>query len=322
MRRRIRRPSAGLIVAAIALFMALGGSAAAATGMFSGTQIKKNSIPLNRLTAHTRHALGHRGPRGYRGFRGHTGATGAAGAQGATGAQGAIGAAGPQGAKGDTGAAGPAGAIGQAGSTGAQGPAGSSGGDPNRLSQVSSLDPSSHVVAPGWGVTNGACGPGAKGSTSLDSGGIQITVPNDNAFGGAQYNPPSGITLNDISALSYTERYSGGTGPRPVFLEIDVTHSGSSVALSFSPTFEPAAPLVKPDVFQTWDVLAPGSTYTVNHQPFGTPLSTVLSTYGGDQVNDVQVQDGCSSGAAGVTATVSSVEMDAGSQVQNFKFGS
>ncbi len=43
-----KRPSAALVVAFIALFVAAGGSVYAATKI-SGTQIKKNSIPTNRI---------------------------------------------------------------------------------------------------------------------------------------------------------------------------------------------------------------------------------------------------------------------------------
>lgn len=106
---RGRRPSAGLVIGLLALFIALGGSALAATGMFSGAQIKKNSIPLDRLAGSARKALEKPGPRGTRGPAGGKGATGAKGATGPQGPVGAKGGPGPQGAVGPEGAQGPIG---------------------------------------------------------------------------------------------------------------------------------------------------------------------------------------------------------------------
>ena len=102
----IRQPSAALVLGTVAVFIAVGGSAVAATGMLSGSQIKKNSIPLDRLTADARNALSQRGPHGDTGATGDAGATGATGATGGTGSEGAQGATGP---------AGPAGAPGNGG---------------------------------------------------------------------------------------------------------------------------------------------------------------------------------------------------------------
>ena len=105
--RRGRRPSVALIIGVVALFIGLGGTAVAA-GMFSGTQIKKNSIPLDRLTGSARRTLSQPGPHG---------ALGPAGAKGAAGARGQVG------AKGDPG---PQGAVGPQGPQGPQGPIGKS----------------------------------------------------------------------------------------------------------------------------------------------------------------------------------------------------
>lgn len=74
------------VIAALALFVALGGGAAWASGLISGSQIKNHSIAEKKLTRKAIHALrGQRGPRGKRGATGSTGATGAAGAPGAQG---------------------------------------------------------------------------------------------------------------------------------------------------------------------------------------------------------------------------------------------
>jgi hypothetical protein len=84
------------IVAAIALFVALGGGAAWASGLISGSQIKNHSIPAKKLTASAIKSLrGKRGPAGPRGATGATGATGAQGPQGIQGVQGVQGPAGP-----------------------------------------------------------------------------------------------------------------------------------------------------------------------------------------------------------------------------------
>jgi hypothetical protein len=114
-------------VAAIALFLAIGGSAAAASGMFSGSQIQPNSIPLNRLSGDARQALNQAGPRGQQGPQGDDGQNGDRGKQGVDGDRGNKGADGDTGATGATGLTGAAGAQGAAGADGSQGPAGAVG---------------------------------------------------------------------------------------------------------------------------------------------------------------------------------------------------
>ncbi|MFZ1156063.1 MAG: hypothetical protein WAN93_14295 [Solirubrobacteraceae bacterium] len=87
----LRRPSFTGIIASVALFVALGGSAAAAGHyLITSTSQIKPSI-LQKLKGN----VGPKGVAGQAGATGATGATGAAGARGATGAQGAPGQAGP-----------------------------------------------------------------------------------------------------------------------------------------------------------------------------------------------------------------------------------
>lgn len=141
--KHLRHPAT--VIAALALFVALGGGAAWAGGLIRGSQIKNHSISTRKLTKRAIHSLrGQRGPAGSqgtpgtpggpRGQKGDTGATGAQGSKGNTGATGAqgpkgdTGAAGPQGPKGDTGPTGPQGPKGDTGATGAPGPAGPTGG--------------------------------------------------------------------------------------------------------------------------------------------------------------------------------------------------
>jgi hypothetical protein len=86
----VSRPSSATIIASIALFFALGGTAIAAKHyLITSTSQIKPSV-LTKLKGHA----GKQGPAG------PTGATGATGAQGATGGQGPAGAEGPRGPEG------------------------------------------------------------------------------------------------------------------------------------------------------------------------------------------------------------------------------
>lgn len=74
------------IIASLALFVALGGGVAVASGLISGKKIVNHSIPEKKLTAKAIKALrGQRGPAGPQGTKGATGATGAIGPQGLQG---------------------------------------------------------------------------------------------------------------------------------------------------------------------------------------------------------------------------------------------
>jgi hypothetical protein len=75
------------IIAAVALFVGLGGGAAAyASGLISGSQIRNHSIAETKLTKKAIKALhGKRGPHGPRGPQGATGPQGAVGPQGPSG---------------------------------------------------------------------------------------------------------------------------------------------------------------------------------------------------------------------------------------------
>lgn len=86
----LRHPAT--VIAALALFVALGGGAAWASGLISGSKIKNHSIAEKKLTKKAIRAL-----HGARGARGPKGATGAAGAAGAAGAPGSAGPPGPPG---------------------------------------------------------------------------------------------------------------------------------------------------------------------------------------------------------------------------------
>jgi hypothetical protein len=80
----LRHPAT--VIAALALFVALGGSSLAAASFISGRHIKPHSIPRDRLTKSAIKALrGAKGPRGAQGVQGVQGVQGAQGVQGIQG---------------------------------------------------------------------------------------------------------------------------------------------------------------------------------------------------------------------------------------------
>jgi hypothetical protein len=112
MQLRFIRPSRSMIVAAVALFVALSGTATAAK-LVTGNQIARNAITGKHVRDHSLTAADFNGALG-----------GPAGPQGPAGPKGATGAKGDQGPKGDTGPQGPQGVQGEMGEPGRQGPAG------------------------------------------------------------------------------------------------------------------------------------------------------------------------------------------------------
>jgi hypothetical protein len=109
---RLVRQSPAMIVAMLALFIALTGTAVATTSaLITGKQIKNSSITgadiKNKSIAVADLASKARGARGARGTAGPPGPAGAQGPQGAQGAQGIQGIQGIQGLKGDKGDIGP-----------------------------------------------------------------------------------------------------------------------------------------------------------------------------------------------------------------------
>jgi hypothetical protein len=132
----LRHPYFAASLAALALFVALGGSSIAAPvrALITGKDIRANAIESRHVKNGSLRAAdfragslpagakGDTGPAGPEGPRGATGPAGERGATGATGATGPQGAAGPQG---ETGPQGPQGAKGEKGDTGpSTGPAG------------------------------------------------------------------------------------------------------------------------------------------------------------------------------------------------------
>jgi hypothetical protein len=151
----MRRPSLSYanVTATLALILALGGTSYAAVTI-DGADIKRKSIPLNRLKG--KPPTGARGPIGPQGLAGASGAPGAAGLAGSKGDAGPTGEAGIRGPKGENGTDGLQGSSGSQGLQGPQGPAGSTG-------------PQGPTGAPGPKGSTGAQGPdgpqGIKGDT-------------------------------------------------------------------------------------------------------------------------------------------------------------
>jgi hypothetical protein len=82
----MKRPSAAMIVALAALFVALSGTAVAGSGLISGTSIKNGTISAEKLTPNAiRFLHGLRGPQGPQGINGNAGPAGPAGVAGAAG---------------------------------------------------------------------------------------------------------------------------------------------------------------------------------------------------------------------------------------------
>jgi hypothetical protein len=187
------------IIAAVALFIALGGGAAAyASGLISGSQITNHSIAEKKLTKKAIKAL-----RGQRGRRGATGATGAAG---------------PAGPAGPAGAAGAAGAPGAPGSPGFVSVGGFSGG-------ISSIPPATGVFEFAGPVTTltttasqsiVASGSSALGTTSATvEAGIAICVSPTGANTPTQLDPSGGVNTNVFvtsTRLSYAASQTGSPG--------------------------------------------------------------------------------------------------------------
>jgi hypothetical protein len=80
---KLPRPSPALIVAAIALFVAIGGGAWAATGSTKSARYARARNPKASIAS--RGPRGRHGPRGFRGPRGFTGPRGSTGATGGQG---------------------------------------------------------------------------------------------------------------------------------------------------------------------------------------------------------------------------------------------
>lgn len=198
-----RRPSFAAVISIIALFVALGGTGAYASGLINGHQIKNGSISMAKLTQRAKEKMlnvpgqsgpegkqgkegppgnnGSNGAEGKAGEKGSTGSTGSQGPKGEKGDKGDTGNTGPQGPQGPTGNTGPAGPTGPTGPTGPQGPQGNPGlnsGEPRVVTETSSwgwklatYGDNSQTPEPGY--------PSGRGSepANVVNGTLEFTTP-------------------------------------------------------------------------------------------------------------------------------------------------
>jgi hypothetical protein len=132
------RPTPSILLAGAALFIVLGGSAVAATGLIqagdiapgavTGKAIRNGAVEPKDLSMDTRALLqGAPGAIGVTGAKGDTGSAGSPGSKGETGSAGTAGSNGANGANGPNGANGAEGTKGSNGANGANGPNGANG---------------------------------------------------------------------------------------------------------------------------------------------------------------------------------------------------
>jgi hypothetical protein len=162
MGKHLRHPAT--VIATLALFVALGGGAAWAGGLITGSQIKNHSIAKRKLTKGAVQSLrGQIGPAGVQGLQGLQGPQGPQGPQGLQGTPGPRGPAGAQGPAGRLGQQGPAGPVGP---QGPQGTPGTPGGPAGPAGPAGPVGPAGPAGAAGPAGPAGPSGPaGAKGAT-------------------------------------------------------------------------------------------------------------------------------------------------------------
>jgi hypothetical protein len=185
-RQRRRWPTPSIALSGLALFVVLGGSAVAATGLIhagdiasqavTSRAIKDRAVQPRDLSMRTRALLA----------GGNAGANGAEGAKGTSGTNGANGANGPNGTNGAEGAKGTSGTDGTNGANGANGPNGANG--TNGIDGADGIDGIDGTN--GTNGTNGANGTitplsAKQGLTALPTGSpsttvVELTVPAGN----------------------------------------------------------------------------------------------------------------------------------------------
>jgi hypothetical protein len=197
-RARRRRPTPSIVISAATLFIVLGGSAVAATGLIhagdlatgavTSRAIRNGGVEPNDLSRSTRALVTH-GALGAKGDTGSTGAAGTPGTSGTNGANGPNGANGADGAKGSNGANGangPNGANGANGIDGTNGVDGANGANgtngPNGANGANGIDGTNGVDgangANGTNGTNGTISPlsARQGLTALPTAAPPTTV--------------------------------------------------------------------------------------------------------------------------------------------------
>ncbi len=224
--RRRWWPTPSMALAGAAVFLALGGSAVAATGLIhagdiapgavTSRAIKDGGIKPQDLSSTTRSLFGAvGGPAGAKGEGGSAGGAGDNGARGETGASGnagSNGANGPNGADGTNGTNGLAGTNGAAGAKGADGAAGANGANgangPNGANGANGVD--------GTNGTNGAKGLDGTNGTN----GINGTI--------APLSATAGLTaLPTAAPLTTVVSLSVPAGNYVVLAKTELSHTGA-----------------------------------------------------------------------------------------------
>ena len=222
----------------------------------SSSQIKNGTISLFDLTPNARKAL--------KGQKGDTGTRGPAGVQGP---------------KGDRGPAGPA----ADGKPGIQGEKGDSGALPAGFATSASASVSDGIVTvtPVARTTAGfAFGPYADGGS---------------AGGSVIYDGANGLELHQLSALSFTAKYStdDDTEIGVPYLRVFFTNGSN---LIYSPNTQPNK-VTTEDTFHTWNVLS-GTVRYNDDAGNGADMTfaAALAAHGSDKVSAVKVSAGFSAG--------------------------
>ena len=178
----MRRPSASLVVAVLAIVIATAGTASATTALITSHQIRNGTIRLVDISKKAREAL--------QGRTGKTGKAGAAGPQGPQGPQGVPGAQGPQGTQGAMGSPGVSGYTVVRNNTVVSAPV-------NHASVVADCPAGEQVLSGGGGASGAPLGfggmvTGFEGPTGVDGG-------SNNAWEVDMVTSPAGsLTTEDV----------------------------------------------------------------------------------------------------------------------------
>jgi Collagen triple helix repeat (20 copies) len=308
---KLRKPSAAMLVALVALFVALSGGAYAAT-QINGKSIKKGSLPgsalarkavsngkladrsvsIAKLNAAVRSALAKKGATGSRGAPGPRGATG------------------PQGPKGDTGA------------TGAPGTNGRDGANP--ATPVVNVPPVTAIGGAG-GPDSGQAGDqgfyltglDASGSASLARGALQLhsaVVDASTPQGGIGIAKAfNNVPLGNLDALSFEWRVNALNGGQAPTIHVTVTGltANSRFASGFANvTYNPALNHVTVGESQDFmsDGFATGALwYSTTNPDISAPggqnspqsLQAFVTANPNAVIDQISVDNGGSSGGTG-----------------------
>jgi len=206
-----RRTTAALVVAGVALFVALDGSAVAAQSLVKARHIASGAVTSTKIKSGAIE-MGHMSPAARRALKGAKGATGSTGANGLSGTNGANGLNGSSGSDGFNGLSGTNGAAGGQGSPGSDGTDGTDGSDgTDGIDGTDGTNGSQGI--PGPGGTNGTDGTDGINGTDgvvapLAASGGSVLLPTAT--------PPTTVVERSLPAGKYV-----------VLGKTQITHSGA-----------------------------------------------------------------------------------------------